>query len=215
MPSEARYRDLIATLRETKKAYDGAGDEKARLAAAVRAQQAVILYLLGDVEVAEGYLTAPLAALENAAFDAGRGATVALLEHTPERSGKPTRTTRENIQGELAFALELLIAGKVGTDLAARWVAAEARKWNVAAEDGSPIDAKQVKNWRTDIRRRKAPAEACETFDNMRHLPHVAPLLMGIPIADKRERCEYLARAIIKANAAGAPRSAPKTMRPR
>jgi hypothetical protein len=226
MPSAKRYSDLIAKLREASLAFVAAEDDPARLAIGSTALQAVILYLSKDSEVLDGQLTRPLAVVENAIHDAGRGAKPAVLfepKHPPPPPpedkkllpSKPSRTTRENVQGALAFALELSIAGKKGTDLAAHRIATEARKLRVFALDGSPIAAKQIKNWRTDIRRRKAPAEACETFEGLRQMPNHALLLRGTPVVGKRERCEALATAIIKALAGTMPRSAPKMSGPR
>jgi hypothetical protein len=230
MPSAERYRDLIAKLREASVALIAAEDDLAKLAIGSGALQAVILYLSKDAEVLDGQLTRPLAVVENAIHDAGRGAKPAVLfkpkppppEKKKDLPTKPSRTRRENVQGMLAFALELLKAGKMGTDLAARWIATEARKLNVSTEDGSPIDAKQIKQWRTDIRRTdiprgkaKAPSEACETFALMRQIPNHAWVLNGTPVAKKRERCEALAMAIVKSLAGTMPRSAPKMIRPR
>src|SRR5579863_6494500 len=131
MPSEQRYRDLIEGLRAANRALTSADDEKARLAIGVKTLQGVIRYLHGDVEVLDGQLTRPLAIVENAIFDAGQGATVALLEHQPPRTGKPKGTVREYVQGDIAIAVDLLMAAKFGRDDAIKWVAAEARRLNV------------------------------------------------------------------------------------
>ena len=50
-----------------------------------------------------------------------------------------------------AVVLELLRAADIGTGRAAIWVATEARRWKLRAEDGAPITAKQIQSWRSEV----------------------------------------------------------------
>ena len=174
MPSEAKYQALLNTLRYNAKSFDAAESDMDRLTAGIEALQAVVIYLISDAAVAGDLLTRPLAGVESAVFNARRGATVPLLEHAPERPGKPTGTRREEVQGAVAFALQLRAASGMGTDRAADWVASVAWKAGLRCEDGARIIAAQVKNWRAEIQRGKAPAKACATFEeNRRYAPEL------------------------------------------
>jgi hypothetical protein len=116
------------------------------------------------------------------------------------------------VQGSLAFAVALLVAGRRGTETACEWVASTARRQGLRSEDGAPITARQVKSWRAEISRGKAPAGACEAFADLRRMPpysaafRTAPGQQPLP----RQGYEVLAGAIIKGLAATAPRSGPK-----
>jgi hypothetical protein len=209
MPSVEHYNNLISKLRRASKGVKLAEDHKERLACGVGALQAIVLYLTKDEEVIDEELTRPLAIIENAVRDAGQGATVALLEHTPANPGKPRDVTREYVQAVLAFGVELLRASNMSTSNACKWVAEEARKHHVVTEDGSPLTAKRIEGWREDINRRKAPAGAHETFEGLRHEGQYALLLKGSHSAAKRKVCEALARALVKAAAGSMPQAAP------
>lgn len=208
MPTPDQYREVIAALRETAEAYLKADDEKARLEANRRALQAVLRYFWSDPEVVDGNWTLALAAGRAAACDAGQGATVPLLDHSPTLPGKPTGMGHEVVQGTVAFALQLVIP-QLGKFAAETWVAAEARKLGLRTEDGAPIAARQIANWRAEINRGKAPAVARAAFEALRADPIHAGML-NCP----RERALFLASALIKSTVtAAAPRSAPKQTR--
>jgi hypothetical protein len=218
MPSQERYQGLLAALRKTTKALDRAEDDKARLDICLAAQQAVVRYLQGDPEVFDECLTRPLAFIENALHDSGRGAHVALLEHSPTQPGPPAGMVRVHVQAFLAFAVELLIVSMMGTGAATEWVASEARRLRVRCEDGAPITAQQVKRWRAEIIRDahgKAPEGARETFTELKKLPHYAELFDGPHSTEKRPMAQAHARAAVKMLADTAPRSAPKTQAPK
>jgi hypothetical protein len=83
--------------------------------------------LHGDEEVLDRFLTKPLADIENALHDAGKGASPSLLDHEPSRAGKPADTTRETVQAMLAIAVDLLMAAQFGKSAALTWVATECR----------------------------------------------------------------------------------------
>jgi hypothetical protein len=172
----------------------------------------LILYHQKDPEIADKFLLRPLGALEAALYDSGRGAKVTLLDHAPGRPGRPVLLAREDVQGSLAFAVELLVRGGMRTEAACKWLASTARRQGLRSEDGAPLTARQVKSWRAEISRSKAPAGACETFSALRGMP---PYSAAFPTAPEQEPLppqghEVLAGAIIKSLAATAPRSGPK-----
>jgi len=175
-PSEEAYQGLLGILREAAAAFGMTEDKKTQLGLARRQLQGVLKFLWSDPEVVAGNLTRPLAVLRVAAYDVGQGATVSLLDHQPTRpdgsvGGKPSGTAREVDQGTLAYGLEMLVTMKVGTKRAADWVATEARRRGITTEDGRPIVGRQIENWRDEINRGKAPALACEVFENCRKIP--------------------------------------------
>jgi hypothetical protein len=222
-PTEEQYRGMKTALRERKKEFVAAVAAKNKTAqrdAGIGVVRAIYLCLLNDSEILDEGLLTPLGAVESAVFDAGRGAKVALFKPEPRSekpaSTKPTGTTRENTQGMFAFALELLkTGGKMGIDLAAKWIVAEASKLRIVDEAGYPIDAKRIITWRKDICRGKAPDEARETFDGLRRLPKHAVLLGRAPIPKKREACKALVIGILKSSRDLAPQTAPRRTAPR
>ena len=210
--SEGQYRHLKAALGDMAMKYDAAETEIARLEAILGQLRALILYHQNDREIADKFILRPLGALEAALYDCGRGAKVPLLDHAPERPGRPVRLAREDVQGSLAFAVELLVAGRRGTEAACEWVATTARRQGLRSEDGAPLTARQVKSWRAEISRGKAPAGACETFV---HLRCMRPYSAAFRTASGQQPLpqqgyEVLAGAFIKGLAATAPRSGPK-----
>jgi hypothetical protein len=220
MPSEARYIELITTLRGTTNYLASIPNDETRevrrLETGLKALRAVVRYLQGDVDVLDGFLTRPLAIIENACFDAGRGAKPRLLDHAPERPGKATRTTREAVQGSLVFAVHLFRASGMSTERAVNQVVQQARMLKVRCADGAPITKRQVKNWCGEISRSKrgkddALAGARETFDGLRHMH--APLLAAVPEEFKPEHFKARATAILKAIAAIEPETAPNQTR--
>jgi len=209
MPSPERYAELILALRECNQASEAAEDDAHRLVTSRRALQAVLRYLWADPEVIKDSLTAPLAALRSAAFDAGQGARPMLLAHQPEGQ-KPNGLVREVLQGTMVAAVELLRTGKMGKEAAIKWVVREARQRGLRAEDGSFITTRQVNNWGTDISRGKAPKLARETLENVRNEPIKSKLFRGPRLPENREKAEKLAGLLIQAAATVAPRAAPK-----
>jgi hypothetical protein len=222
VPSEERYEKLIVRLRESTKAFDAAQrdwdkvrgnsikEDKARRAAhsaGVAAIQACIQFLLGDKDVHRERLTRPLGALESAAYDALQGANPRLLQHSPTRTGKAALTSREQVQGVLAGALDLLMAAKMGTHVAAVWVAKEAQKQGVTSEDCTPIAPRQIISSRKEIIQGRAPQGAKDAFYLLTNA--YEKRLEQLDLADRREGAEALARAAIKSLAAISPVSAP------
>ncbi len=209
-PSEEHYRGFLAALRKNAKVFNAANDIATRRSAGLAALEGAIIYLQGDVEIADAFLTRPLAFIVAAVHDSGQGANVAALKPAQGVPGRPTGMVREFVQATLAFACELLIASKMGPDDAAAWVAAEARKFVVVSEDGNPIVANQVTGWRKEIKQGRAPIEARDMFKGLRRVrPEHDEMLKGQRSEAKRKMCEALARAAVKGLAAGAPRSAP------
>lgn len=201
------YRKLIEALRERCAEFDAADGERRKLAVSLHALQDVLRCLLGHPEVKDERLTRPLIAIHSALHNAGRGANPALLAHAPDPPGKPSGTMREYVQGHLAFALELLIAAKMGTGAAAERVANEVRG-RVVAEDGAPITDKQIVQWRKDIRRGKAPAKVAEQFEELRSL--YSHVIAAANSEEKRHRVKTHAGTIIANLANLAPRDAPR-----
>jgi hypothetical protein len=211
MPSEAKYQQMLGVLRKQTESVASTDDNKARLDAGVEALRAVVVYLVSDPEVAREFLTQPLAIIENAVFDKGRGKSVALLEHAPTREGPPAGTKREETQGSMAFALDLLAKSGRGTKNAAAWLAQEAKKLGLRCEGGALIQPRQVINWRSEISRGKAPALARKAFEEDRQFDPT--LLQGPRSEVQRARCERAVRNIIKSLVAIAPQLAPKPTR--
>ena len=124
-----------------------------RLTAAWAVLQGVVLYLHGDPEVMEGRLTRPLGWLESAVNDAARGANPAALKPATSTAGSPTGLARNDVQGTLAFFLELhVVAAKVPPDQAAKFMARKSRNL-VCSESGDEITAEQVAGWRSELSR--------------------------------------------------------------
>ena len=97
--SEGQYRHLKAALGDMAMKYDAAETEIARLEAILGQLRALILYHQNDREIADKFILRPLGALEAALYDCGRGAKVPLLDHAPERPGRPVRLAREDGKG--------------------------------------------------------------------------------------------------------------------
>jgi len=218
MPTKEQYRDLKRALRGRKKEFDAAvaaQNETARREAVLGALRALVVYLYKDTEIVEEGLLTVFGAVDSAVVDIGCGAKkVALFEpestnETPA-STKPTRTTQENTQGMFAFALELLRAGKMGIDPAAKWIVGEARKLGIVDEAGCPIDAKRIISWRKEIRAGRAPSEARETFDGM-HWIYAEILRSARP--EKRDECKAVVIGILKSSRDLAPQTAPRRTR--
>jgi hypothetical protein len=213
MPSSTRYEELKSVLRSTTKAFDNAETYEARLEADLAALRAVIRYLHGDEEVLDKFLTKPLADVENALHDAGKGASPPLLDHPPSRAGKPADTTRESIQAMLAIAVDLLIAAQFGKNAAVKWVADAARALGIRTLDDAVITAKQIDTMRSEIKKQRAPLAARNLFAGAERLPEHAAVLRGPHDASKRQHAQARARAVINAIAATMPRSASKQQR--
>jgi hypothetical protein len=212
MPDEEQYRKLIAAWRDQTKKLDKTEDHKARLDIVINALRNTVLYFGLDPEVRKERLTRLLGLAENALLDARQGANPPLLDHPPD-GRKPQGTTHEYVQGCLAWVLELLVSpkgGHMGTDRATRWIVEEARRTGLTDSTGSAITAAQVKRWREDISRGRAPAAAREMWEaNRRYAPDVA--VFDMPSSDlKRERAMQRARSWIWTVANTAPMSAPK-----
>lgn len=218
IPSEDRYRQLLAALRDATKHIEAADTDdqdgrRERLTAGYTALQEVIIYLSGDPEVRTGGLTRPLGLIENALRDAGRGAAPPMLDLNPEGPGtKPRGTTREDVQGGVAAAVEVLAAGGGwNTGPATDWVVAEARRKQLSCVDGSPITLRQASTWRSEIKKRKAPAEAQRAFDELCEYER-AKAWWNLPRSHpaKRTEAKTAAAQIIAFLANIVPRTAPR-----
>ncbi len=206
MPSAERYRGFLNALRKNVRVFDAAEIDEQRLAAALAVLEGVVLYLLGDKEVAEERLARPLGWLESAVNDSWRGANPAALKPASPASGRPTGLAREGVQGALAFGVELLVmAAKVPPDEAATFVAAKSRKL-VLSESGDEITADQVAGWRRELNRGGGTAGGREIFRGLRQQHRI---LFEAPAASKRAECEARVLGAIKAVSVMAPRSAP------
>jgi hypothetical protein len=218
MPNEEKYRVLIGALRESTRRMEAADKNdddgrRARLRAGFEALQEVIIYLSGDPEIGKEGLTRPLGLIENALRDAGRGAKPPLLEHSPEGTGsKPSGTTREDVQGGVAAALQVLAtAGGWGTAKATEWIVAEARRMKLRCVDGAPIAAKQIKGWRAEMNKGRGPAAAQATFEDFCGYERAKPwwkLPRSHPA--KRTEAQRAAGKIIAVLAHTTPQAAPK-----
>jgi hypothetical protein len=215
-----RYRTMLSALRRNARAFHAAKPEEhtARLQSGIESLQAVVLFLLAEEDSSGEKLTAPLAAIEAAAYDAGRGANPDLFNHPTARDGKPDLLSREEVQGGLAYALDILRWAKTGRSLIAdaSWVAVEARLQGLRSEDGSIITQEQVKDWRAAIRRPVtakgvAPSGARATFEMFRRM--YTGRLNSIPKTDRKKGVETLVKIVVKAIATGSPFSGPKQKR--
>jgi hypothetical protein len=214
MPTQTRYDALLAALRKLKKSYDGAKNDKARLDIGIEAFREVILYLQADADVRAEGLTRPLGLIENAVYDAGRGAKPPLLNHPPEGS-KPTGITQESVQAALAWAVELMVrAGEMKAAAAVKWVAAEGRRVGLSDPSGGAVDSKQIIQWRKNLRAGRATAGAAREWEQaQRHAADIA--LLKMPMSDlRRVRAQQSARAWILCVSNIAPRSAPTPRSP-
>jgi hypothetical protein len=191
---------------------DDADGHAWRLVAGVGALREIIVWLQGDPEVRCGGLTRPLALVENALSDAGRGAKPPILDQPPAGKGdKPTGTMREAVQGSLAAALEVLSRARVGTGQAAEWVAAEARRVGLRSADSSAVSARQIRGWRSEINKGKGPAEARENFEAWVGEERTKPW-WNAP-QGRREAAQAVVKRIVGVLASAAPLAAPKRQR--
>jgi hypothetical protein len=224
MPSVESYGELIANLRAEAGDFDAAEDKRGELAACRRALRAVLQYLRRDPEVLNENLVRPLAVLASDAWDAGQGATVTRLEHTPEQIGPPAGTARDTVEGTMAFAVEMLVETRMGEQRALNWVAAEARRLRATDENGRAITTRQLKTWRSQVNRGKAPAEAKKVFGYCRDMQVGRNETLGDVLRQLRkerphppsvlvERAKKLAGLLILGVREAAPMSAPKERR--
>jgi len=221
MPTAEKYRELIAALRKAKAALPKKPtetDEEARerqIEGGLYALRMLMAYLRADADVRDGLLTQPLAVLEAAVHNAVRGAKPVLLNPPPPlidadrpRRGKAPGTTREDVQGSLAFAMKLRMQAMTTaqTGAAADWVAKQAARYGMTCENGELITRQQVKNWSGQVQR-GTPKGAAATYDGLKRLHK--KLLDPPRMDEKREECGVRALAVIKACAAIDPLSAP------
>jgi hypothetical protein len=206
MPSVQLYRGFLDALRKNVRMFDAAEYDEQRLDAALAVLQGVVLYLLGDEEIADERLARPLGWLESAVNDSRRGASVAALRPAAPMSGRPIGLARERVQGALAFGVELLVtAAKVPPAEAADFIASKARKLLVSAS-GDEITAAQVAGWRRELNRGNGAAGGREFFHQLRREYRE---LFKVPSVSERKRCEALALGVIEGASVVSPRSAP------
>jgi hypothetical protein len=99
MPSAFRYQLFVDALRKNAWIFDNdAETDERRLDTALAMLQGVVLYLMGDEEIAEQHLARPLGWLENAINDFRRGAIPDALKPATPVSGRPTRLAREDVR---------------------------------------------------------------------------------------------------------------------
>jgi hypothetical protein len=206
MPSAERYRGFLGAVRKNARAFDAAETDEQRLDAALAVLRSVVVYLLGDEEIAEQHLARPLGWLESAVNDARQGADPAALKPATPVLGRPTGLAREAAQGALAFAVELLVmAAKVRPQAAANFVARNSRKL-LLTENGDVITADQILGWRRELSRGRGTAGGRDMFQRLRQ--HNRDFFQE-PSASKRPACERLALGTITGVSVVAPRSAP------
>jgi hypothetical protein len=214
-PSEMKYHELLAMLREATARLHSAETEHSRIECSIAALRSVIMYLSCDNEVRKDGLVRPLSNLENAVHDAAKGAAPALFDHAPAGPGdRPRGLIQEDVQAALAWSLELLTRARMGTDKAGRWVEDEARRRRLTDSNGSTVTAKRIIAWRKDISRGKMSPRVSEVFEACRQEDgrFLADLrLMPAPMA--LESAKQKASVTIRMIADLAPRSAPKPMR--
>ena len=204
--------ELLASLRAADAAVR-TGDASARRRGSALALRAVLHFLLANEVIRKEHLTRPLSDVWAGLYDTHHGAAPTLFEREPEPDeqeppkGRPTALLKDHFVAHTAFALEALTAGKRGTALAANWIATEARRLHLQAENGAPITAKQIMSWRQDIRRGKATGTALDQYEVLR-AKYTHPLR-----AHSREHCEKLARIVLLNLANLASNAAPVTPR--
>ncbi len=207
MPSAFRYQLFVDALRKNAWIFDNdAETDERRLDTALAMLQGVVLYLMGDEEIAEQHLARPLGWLENAINDFRRGAIPDALKPATPVSGRPTRLAREDVQGWLAFCVELLVmAAKGPPDEAANFVARISRNL-LRTERGDEITAKQILGWRQELNRGRGTAVGRDT---LRRLRQEYGSLFKKASGSNRDVCERLAIGFIKGLSVVTPRSAP------
>ena len=216
MPDQAAYRKLVAGLRDALPAFEGAQDDGARLAASRQALAAVLDFLECDPELNASFLLRPIFALKTAAYDRGLGAEPPLLKQASV--GKPAGTSREVIQGILAYAVDLMKKTGLNNENALAWVVKEARNCRITDQNGSSIISKQIKSWRSEISAGRAPAEAKNAYEGMRTNPFnvnaiaqiKATRAAPVQFREARAQAERLAKLMIQSAATVAPLSAPR-----
>jgi len=210
MPSPERFSRVIAWATEASKAFNAAEDDKARLKLTIATWEEAISYFASSPEARAAGLIRLLGFSEKALFNASRGAKPPELNHPPETS-RPTGTTREFVQIEFAWALELLVRSGWGTERAARFVAEEARKARVTDPNGLAIPWKNIDQWRKDLRRNRGSAEMLRGWKDLLENPAVpyAWLLRGPRSDPKRSSAEQAVRVILRSLADTDPRGAP------
>jgi hypothetical protein len=215
MPAPDQYPKLLEMLRGRARAFEEAEDDRGRLQVALESYRHVLMYLRSDSEVNSSTVLRPLEFLRVKASDIERGAKP--FDFKPDGVGtKPTGTQRENIQGMLAYAFELLISCDFSQDEALRWLTAEIRKAGVRTENDSAIPKDQIRDWRNEIRRRAkpratrgAPMEACGTYELLRQ--KISPELRSLDgnREKKQRRAREIALSLIKVVRDAGPNLAP------
>jgi hypothetical protein len=215
MPAPDQYQKLLEMLRGRAAAFEEAEDDRGRLQVALESYRHVLMYLRSDSEVNFSTVLRPLEFLRVKASDIERGAKP--FDFKPDGAGtKPTGTQRENIQGMLAYAFEVLISGDFSQDEALRWLTSEIRKAGVRTENDSAIPKDQIRDWRNEIRRkaklkatRGAPMEACGTYELLRQ--KFSPELRSLDgdREKKQRRARVIALSLIKVVRDAGPNLAP------
>jgi hypothetical protein len=199
----ALFRDAMAKNTAVEKGGDEAEIRKVALEQALRAVRITISYLNGFPEVqSEGLVRAPL---HSSLHDVASGAhpPFVFAQGPPARPGdRPTGLTHDYVRACLAFALNLLLApfGCISKKTALAWLAGEAARQRVVAEDGRAITVHQLRQWRRDIKAGSAPKTSREHFRELGELYRdTLRRIAGLPpparAADAQERAHHRAAA--------------------
>jgi hypothetical protein len=214
IPSDEKekYPWLRSVLRETCRNIDAATNDqegrKAQLMQGIAALNAVIFYLGSiDPELLKERLLRPLTMVSNSLFDAEKGAVDELLDHDVEGS-KPTGTMHETVQPIVVLALELLVKAKMGTEKAAREVAAQLRKAKITDPSGSAVTWERIVQWRKDISVGRAPVVVRARWEHWRN--HYAKKLEMPHSELTRPRNQAEVRRLVAFLATFASKSMPK-----
>jgi hypothetical protein len=215
----AHFRTLVDGLKSCNQAL-ARGErehEDNRLDEATTALQHVIAFLHDAYPPSRDmHLVRPLSHMYMAIHARRRGAHPAMFDRPipderPEGSNqpvprKPTNVPGDDVTGHLAAAVELLRRGGHGAGKGAEKIAALCRAEDVKTASGQIIMPTQLAQRLKDIRRKRAPATAIESFENVLKLYNSA---LSDPRIDKRRYTEAAARAIVKNVGCLAAREAP------
>jgi hypothetical protein len=171
----ALFWDAMAKNTAVEKGGDEAEIRKVALEQALRAVRITISYLNGFPEVQSEGLVRVLAPLHSSLHDVASGAhpPFVFAQGPPARPGdRPTGLTHDYVRACLAFALNLLLApfGCISKKTALAWLAGEAARQRVVAEDGRAITVHQLRQWRRDIKAGSAPKTSREHFRELGEL---------------------------------------------
>lgn len=211
-----QYTKLLGELRASTVVFNSTKPEEniRRLECGLHALRAVNTFLRSDSIAREEGLMRPLAAIESAAFDAGRGLKPALFDHPVGHNRKPDFTTQQPVQGAMAYIFELVRRAETGMSLEVDAVrlARDATLQGLRCADGSEIDKKQIIAWRKEMTRAKTAKGGGtkggrETYDRLEAM--YKPVFATIPAENRPKAYLAVGRAILLELAHTSPQSAP------